>query len=629
MSPLWLLAGPAAAFVVGLLVGARSRRVVAVVGVAGVAVALGFAAALVAQQPWQTPLVDDGLVGPWAVMPFATLVDGLSVTVVTMVCLVALLVQVFSYRYMADDLRYGTYTAFISLFTAAMLAVLVAGDLLLLVVGWEVMGLCSYVLIGQHWERSESRSAAVKAFLVTKVGDVGFILGVIVLSTTAGSFLVTDVVSFGAGGDETLTSVGTLLLLVGVLGKSAQFPLHDWLPDAMAGPSPVSALIHAATMVAAGVFVVLRLFPLFAESGPTMAVLPVLACVTMVGAAVAALAQQDLKRVLAWSTVSQLALMLGAVSVHGTTAATFHLVIHGFFKALLFLAAGSVIHAAGTSELSGLGGIRRRMPVTTTTFGLGLLALAGIPLMSGFFSKESILVAAEQAALGESAAAPWAGWLVLVSALVTAGLTAAYATRAWLLACCGQARPAAVGEPRQELHESPWAMTLPLLLLAVPTVLLGFTGLRAGWFPTWSLPDGTEMSVPEALRPETVTTVASLALIVVGAAVVTLRWRAERVDPVHAAAAWAKAARAGFGVAVAYDRAVVRPFLGGVAGVERFDRSVVTRAVDEVGTGAQGLGSLVVRSTPRSAQQGLSALATTVVLVVVVVAVAVAVRTTT
>ena len=619
MNPLWLPVGPAVAFVVGLLVSGRDRRIVALVAWAGALAASGCAIAVVAEQPWTTPLVDDGSRGPWSVMPFATLVDGLSVTVVVLVCVVALLVQVFSLGYMKEQARYGTYAAFVSLFTAAMLMVVVAGDLLFLVVGWEVMGLCSYVLISQYWERDEARAAAVKSFLVTKTGDVGFILGVIVLGAAAGSFHITDVVEFGAGNDETLTSVGTMLLLLGVLGKSAQFPLHAWLPDAMAGPSPVSALIHAATMVAAGVFVVLRLFPLFAESGPTMAVMPVIACVTMVGAALAALTQLDLKRVLAWSTVSQLALMLAAASVGGTTQATFALVAHGFFKALLFLAAGAVIHAAGTTRLDELGGVRRAMPWTSTTMALGLLALAGIPVLSGFFTKESVFVVAEQAARGETVADTWVGWLVLVSALLTTALTAAYALRAWLLAFCGPRR----GEGR--LHEASASMLVPLVVLAVPTVLFGFAGLRAAWFPTWSLPEATQQVVPEALTPQTATTVVSLILVAVGAVGVLLHRR--RVGAALPAtqptsdSRWVAVARSGFGVDAAYDWLAVRPFVALSRAVSLVDDRVVVGGIDRTGSVTLGLGRLVSARTPREVQRGLSAAATALVVVLVVVAV--------
>jgi NADH-quinone oxidoreductase subunit L len=615
VNPLWLPAGPAVAFVVGLLVVGRDRRVIAAVAWLGALAALGTAVAIVADHPWTTPLVDDGREGPWAVMPFATLVDGLSITVVVLVCVVALLVQIFSVGYLREQPRYGTYAAFVSLFTAAMLVVVVAGDLLLLVVGWEVMGLCSYVLISQYWEREEARAAAVKSFLVTKAGDVGFILGVIVLGAGAGSFLISDVVAFGSGNDEKLTSLGTMLLLLGVLGKSAQFPLHAWLPDAMAGPSPVSALIHAATMVAAGVFVVLRLYPLFVESGPTMVVLPVIACITMLGAAVAALTQLDLKRVLAWSTVSQLALMLGAASVGSTTAATFSLVAHGFFKALLFLAAGAVIHAVGTTRLDELGGVRRTMPWTSAAMAVGLLALAGIPVLSGFFSKESVFVAAEQAARGETVAAAWVGWTVLGCALVTTALTAAYALRVWLLAFCGTEHGGAAA------HEARVSMLVPLGVLVVPAVLFGFTGLRAEWFPTWSLPEATQIVEPVALRPQTTMTVVSLALVAVGALVVFVRWRRTGVDPVPQRSRWAVAARDGFGMDRVYDWLAVRPFAAVSRVVAVVDDRVVVGGIDGVGATAMAAGRTVSMSTPRGVQRGLSVAAAVLVVALVVVVV--------
>ncbi len=313
-----------------------------------------------------------------------------------------------------------------------MLAVVVAGDLLLLVVGWEVMGLCSYLLIGQHWEQQEARRAAVKAFLVTKVGDIGFIVGIVVLIGATGSLLLPNAIQAGAA-DPTVAMVVSPLLLLGVLGKSAQFPLHAWLPDAMAGPSPVSALIHAATMVAAGVYVVARVYPIFLAVPEVLTVMALIACVTMLGAAVLAVVQTELKRVLAWSTVSQLAYMVAALAVGSRDAAVFHLLTHAFFKALLFLSAGAVIHAVGSGQLRDLGGLRRAMPVTFATMSVGLLALVGVFPLAGFFSKESVLVAAEHAAQGDAEVASWVGWLVLMVAAATIAVTAVYAMRLWVL----------------------------------------------------------------------------------------------------------------------------------------------------------------------------------------------------
>jgi NADH:ubiquinone oxidoreductase subunit 5 (subunit L)/multisubunit Na+/H+ antiporter MnhA subunit len=318
--------------------------------------------------------------------------DDLSGLLGVLVTLVALAVQVYSIGYLKDDSRYPSYSAFISLFTSAMLLVVYAGDLLVLYVGWEIMGLCSYLLIGHWWEDRGNSRAAVKAFLVTRLGDVGFLFGIFVLGGAAGSFRIADVLARVPEMSSGTLVAATMLLLAGVAGKSAQVPLHTWLPDAMAGPTPISALIHAATMVAAGIFLVARLFPAFAAARPTLDVLAVLAALGMLGAALAALAQDDLKRVLAYSTVSQLAYMAGGLAAGSDTAAIFHLITHGAFKALLFLCAGVVIHHVGSNLMSRMGGLRRELPITFAATTVGFAALIGLPPFSGFFSKDAVLV---------------------------------------------------------------------------------------------------------------------------------------------------------------------------------------------------------------------------------------------
>ncbi|MGW2545346.1 NADH-quinone oxidoreductase subunit 5 family protein, partial [Kitasatospora sp. NPDC001574] len=372
--------------------------------------------------------------------------DGYSSLISVLVGLVATCVQVYSTAYLKDDPRYPSYAALVSLFTAAMFLVVYSGDLIVLLVGWEIMGICSYFLIGHHWETQDARSASLKAFLVTKLGDVPFLFGIFLLGADAGSFRIEDVLRAAADGQLGHPTLTALLLLAGVAGKSAQFPLHTWLPDAMAGPTPVSALIHAATMVAAGIYLVARLLPVFLLSGAALVVLAVMAAVTMIGSALCALAQDDLKRVLAYSTVGQLGYMAGALASGDREASVFHLVSHGAFKALLFLAAGVVIHAAHTNSISVMSrmpGLRKRVPDAYWTMGIALVALVGLPPFSGFFSKEAVLTAAEHAANGEaltngvgpaSAVPQAAGWIVLISAGLTALLTAAYATRMFLVA---------------------------------------------------------------------------------------------------------------------------------------------------------------------------------------------------
>ncbi len=600
---------PAVASLLALLLGGSSRRVAATLAVAGPLGALVLAVDLASRSPWDAPVTDDGFGGVLQPFPAATVVDGLAVSVALMVAFVATLVQVYSIGYMRDEPRYASYSAFISLFTAAMLAVVVAGDLLLLVVGWEVMGLCSYLLIGQHWEQQEARRAAVKAFLVTKVGDIGFIVGIVVLIGATGSLLLPNAIQAGAA-DPTVAMVVSPLLLLGVLGKSAQFPLHAWLPDAMAGPSPVSALIHAATMVAAGVYVVARVYPIFLAVPEVLTAMALIACVTMLGAAVLAVVQTELKRVLAWSTVSQLAYMVAALAVGSRDAAVFHLLTHAFFKALLFLSAGAVIHAVGSGQLRDLGGLRRAMPVTFATMSVGLLALVGVFPLAGFFSKESVLVAAEHAAQGDAEVASWVGWLVLIVAAATIAVTAVYAVRLWVLTW---------GGPRREAHEAPATMTAPLLLLAVPSAAFGVLALEASWLPTWITAGATQPTgSPEALTPELLTVVVSVAAIVVG----VLGFLAVRRRLLDTAAQ--PLLTGGFGVDAAYRVLVVRPFERLVRLTSVVDTSVIGQGVTAVGDGVVAAGRAAQQAQRGDVQRYLSVAAAATLAAVVVMLVAVA-----
>ena len=450
--------------------------------------------------------------------------DGFSTLLAVLVGVVASCVQIYSTAYLRDDPRYSSYAALVSLFTSAMLLVLYSGDLVLLLVGWEIMGICSYFLVGHHWENADARSASIKAFLVTKLGDVPFLFGILALGSAAGTFRISGILQAAGNGQIHHPTVIALLLLCGVAGKSAQFPLHTWLPDAMAGPTPVSALIHAATMVAAGIYLIARLLPVFLLSSAALVVLGAMAAVTMIGSALCALAQDDIKRVLAYSTVGQLGYMAGSLAVGDRDSAVFHLLTHGAFKALLFLTAGVVIHAAHTNSLTGMsrmGDLRRRVPDAYWTMTIGLLALAGIPPFSGFFSKDSILTAAEDAThgaaltggLGPASAVPHAvGWIVLVAGLVTGLLTAMYATRLWLLTF-----RAPGGTDTAVTTEEPPAMRWPLWFLAVPAVALGLVGLRSGWLP--SLLDGT------SLVPSGTTAVLGTGVALAGVLITYAAWR--------------------------------------------------------------------------------------------------------
>ncbi|MET7681312.1 NADH-quinone oxidoreductase subunit L [Streptomyces sp. NPDC005423] len=582
-------------------------------------------------------------------------IDGFAALVAVLVGTVATCVQIYSTAYLRDDPRYPSYAALVSLFTSAMLLVVYSGDLIVLLVGWEVMGICSYFLVGHYWETPEARAASIKAFLVTKLGDVPFLIGLFALATDAGSFRITKVLDTVASGGLHHPTLIALLLLAGVAGKSAQFPLHTWLPDAMAGPTPVSALIHAATMVAAGVYFVARLLPVFETSSAAMVVLAVMAAVAMTGSGLAALAQDDIKRVLAYSTIGQLGYMTGALAVGDRGAAVFHLLSHGAFKALLFLAAGVVIHAAGTNSLaamSRMGHLRARVPSAFWTMTLALLALAAIPPFSGFFSKESVLGAAEHASTGGSARIPCAaGWIVLVAGLVAALLTAAYAMRLWLLAFHGR------GVEAPDHGRQPVAMNAVLWVLAVPSLALGALAYRV--LPDWF--DG------RGLTPELTTSVLGTGVALVGGIVTYGVWRQTTAladsTPMGAVAARPEGdaglveaeaiashtpaygdvasapdpadpgrlllgplhrhAATGFHLDAVYAALFVRPVLA-AAGLVRFlDREVVDTYVHGAGVLPRLLGAAVRRAQTGNVQTYVSALlAGTVVLAVAALLVA-------
>ncbi|MFJ8053094.1 NADH-quinone oxidoreductase subunit L [Streptomyces luteogriseus] len=579
-------------------------------------------------------------------------IDGFAALVAVLVGLVASCVQIYSTGYLRDDPRYPSYAALVSLFTSAMLLVVYSGDLIVLLVGWEVMGICSYFLVGHYWETPEARAASLKAFLVTKLGDVPFLIGLFALATDAGSFRITRILGTVAGGGLDHPTLIALLLLAGVAGKSAQFPLHTWLPDAMAGPTPVSALIHAATMVAAGVYFIARLLPVFEASQAAMVVLAVMAAVTMTGSALAALAQDDIKRVLAYSTIGQLGYMTGALAVGDRGAAVFHLLSHGAFKALLFLAAGVIIHAAGTNSLAAMSrmrNLRDRVPDAYWTMTVALLALAAIPPFSGFFSKEAVLGVAEHVVTGHTEHAPAAaGWIVLVAGLVTAVLTAAYAMRLWLLAFRGR------GIEAPDHGRQPLTMTVVLWVLAIPSLALGGFAFRL--LPDWF--DGRDLS------PTLTTSVLGTGVALVGGIVTYAAWRhttaltarvplgavaahpegdaaqveAEAIathEPAYGDIAYApdpadpgrlllgplhRHAAAGFHLDAVYTALFVRPVQAGAALVRFLDREVVETYVRGAGALPRWLGAAVRRAQTGNVQTYVSALlAGTVVLAVAVV----------
>jgi len=402
--------------------------------------------------------------------------DPLTAVMLATVTFVSLLVTVYSIGYMRSDPGYWRFFTYISLFVFSMTMLVSVNNFILLYVFWEAVGLCSYLLIGFWFRKPEAAAAGKKAFLVNRVGDFGLALGIFLIWITFGSLDFHDVL--GGSGGRTVGDTGhapgaaitaiCLLLFLGACGKSAQFPLHVWLPDAMEGPTPVSALIHAATMVTAGVYLVARCMPLFIASVDAQHVVAAVGGLTALLAALIAVTQTDLKRILAYSTISQLGYMflsLGTATAAGVTAGMFHLFTHAFFKALLFLGAGSMMHAtAGGIDVRRLGGLRRRLPTTHWTFLFGCLALAGIVPWAGFWSKDLILLAVGRQGV------PFFGALYVVATL-TAFLTAFYAFRAYFLTFCGKSRLPA--EAEEKLHESPRVMTVPLVILAVCALVVG------------------------------------------------------------------------------------------------------------------------------------------------------------
>ncbi len=423
------------------------------------------------------------------------IIDSLSVMMIILVTSVSLAVQVYSLEYMKGDERFGWYFAAHSLFAASMLALVLTGSLLLLYISWELVGLCSFLLIGFYWERRSAAEAAKKAFITTRFGDVGLLIGIIIAYLSTGTFDIREVIANLSGGEAALVA---FLLFLGAMGKSAQFPFHIWLPDAMEGPTPVSALIHAATMVAAGVFLVARMFDLFVEAPGVLWFVAVIGLVTAILAGLLALGEIDFKRILAYSTVSQLGLMMLALGAAGLahdpghrdpSGGMFHLLTHGYFKALLFLTAGVALHAihASAASIYEVRGLRVAAPLTAAALVIGSLSLAGIPFLSGFFSKEGILAPAL-----EIETLP--GYLLFFGAVIASFLSALYMTRLALVVIQGE--PAQVasehdgeGGHAAGLHDPPPLMSIPLISLGVLAVFLGIV-LSFGWDFIEFLTDG-------------------------------------------------------------------------------------------------------------------------------------------
>lgn len=397
-------------------------------------------------------------------------VNQLNALMLVIVSLVSLLVHTYSKGYMHDDERFHVFYAYLGLFTFAMLGLVLSPNLLQTYIFWELVGVGSFLLIGFYFYKEDAKKAAKKAFIMTRIGDVGLFIGMILLFWQVGSFEYDEIFAAVEAGSISagMITLTAILIFIGAVGKSGQFPLHTWLPDAMEGPTPVSALIHAATMVAAGVYLVAALFPLFTASETALMTVAVVGAITAIFAASIGLVQTDIKRVLAYSTVSQLGYMMLALGSAGYVAGVFHLMTHAFFKALLFLAAGSVIHAVHTQNIEEMGGLWKKLRVTGPLFLVGTLAISGVPLFSGFFSKDEILISA------------WAHgntslfWLAVIAAF----FTAFYMFRLFFLVFTGEAR-----KEIKQVHESPAVMTLPMVVLGVLAVVAGY--VNTPWFGTF------------------------------------------------------------------------------------------------------------------------------------------------
>ena len=465
---LWLIPlAPLLGFLINGLIGRRLPKWL-VTTVALLAPLASFSAVLCDASPSVIPAVET--FGTWINLgslhiDFSLALDQLSLVMLLVVTGVGFLIHIYSVGYMHDDPGYARYFSYLNLFLFFMTTLVLAGNVLVMFVGWEGVGLASYLLIGFWFNKTSAASAGMKAFVVNRIGDFGFLIGIFFLLANFGTLTFSEIAAKLAASPAWTGGILTticLCLLIGATGKSAQLPLYVWLPDAMEGPTPVSALIHAATMVTAGVYMIARFHFLFDRSPFALSVVAIVGAATALFAATMGLAQNDIKRVLAYSTISQLGYMFLGCGVAAYSAAIFHLMTHAFFKALLFLAAGSVIHAlGGEQDLRKMGGLRKKIPITFWTMTAAVFAISGFPCFSGFYSKDAILAAAfAQGAFGTVL------WGVGV---LTAGITALYMFRLWYLAFFGDSR-----SPDVQAHESPWSMLGPLVLLA-------FFSIGGGW----------------------------------------------------------------------------------------------------------------------------------------------------
>jgi len=588
--PFWPLLG----FLVNGFFGRRiSKRAVGAVACGSVGLSLLCSLAAVGQLlglPADARRVEE-VIAPWIWVgelraDWGLLLDPLSAVMILVVTGVGFLIHIYSIGYMHEDQDYPRFFTYLNLFTVSMLLLVLADNYLLLFVGWEAVGLCSYLLIGFWFEKDSAANAGKKAFIVNRVGDFGFTLGILLLWSTLGTLNYGEVFKAAptglAAGGGTVTAIA-LLLFVGATGKSAQLPLYVWLPDAMEGPTPVSALIHAATMVTAGVYMVARSAPLFDMAPLAMALVAWIGAVTAVFAATIALVQTDIKRIIAYSTISQLGYMFLGCGVGAYAAAIFHLATHAFFKALLFLGAGSVIHGlGGEQDIRYMGGLRRHMPVTAWTFLVGALANAGIFFLAGFWSKDEILY-------GAASTGHWGVWVLGAGG---AFLTAFYMLRCYYLTFEGPFRVR--GEAAHHVHESPRVMTGPLVILALFAAFVGFVGVppEHGVYHQFVAPvfERAAAAAHHAAVPELLMAAVSLAIALAGVAVATQFYLRRPEIPERLRATYPETYRVllhKYYVDEMYDALVVEPIRNGSLWLwQRFDELVIDGSVN-------GLGALV------------------------------------
>ena len=582
---------PALVFLVLALFGRYLRenaQFIAIIGLVFSLVFSSFSLAAVAGVTGEAGPIDFALnwidLGEGGSFQMGVYIDGLAAVMLVVVCFVSLMIQLYSGEFMRDDPRFAWYYAVLNLFTASMLGLVLAPNFIELYVFWELVGLCSYLLIGHWFERPAAAKAAQKAFIVTRIGDAALFVGIVMFWRATGTSSykgISEAAQAGfIGGSFFATAV--VLVFVGAIGKSAQFPLHVWLPDAMEGPTPVSALIHAATMVAAGVYLVARTYDIFVQSPTAMLVVAYIGGFTALMAATMALTKKDMKRVIAYSTVSQLGYMMLALGIGAFSASIFHLYNHAFFKALLFLGAGSIIYAMNSYNIFDMGGLRHRMPVTFWTMVIAGLSLAGIFPFSGFWSKDAIVVSA----FAEHY------YVLFVMALLTVFLTAFYIFRAIFVAFTGEPRT----EGAREAVESPGIMTVPMVILGFLAVVSGLAGTPlADYFAEIVSP--SEFAVETlALEPHEFNLPLAALSVLVAVGGIALAYALYVPKPERAAALARRFSGLytfldkGWYFDALYDRVFVRPAMALGRATREFDRRALGGLVTGVGRGTGGLG---------------------------------------